>query len=672
MKTGNAFEKSSREILSYEFDDLTLDVKKEELLRKGVPVSITRKAFQILSLLVQNSGQTVEKEDIYQELWADSFVEDANLTQHIYILRKTLGSRPGGDQYIETVAKAGYRFNADVSQVFARPERFSTNGSADQARSSESEIRSHARLTLLRNEKEEFESPDAKPATNSFSKRRQILTALAALGLIAVAGAILIATLRGPSAAPSASGTQRSIAVLPFKTIGEETANEKLGLGMADAVITRIGGLKTIPVRPTSSIFRYTDGPAESSIEAGRQMGVDQVLEGTVQRDSDRVRVSVKLLSVADGSTVWAENFDERFTDIFKMQDSISAKVVRALSLNLTQDQEKSLALRSTNSTEAYEAYQKGIYFGNLRTSDDLQKAVEYFQQAVKADPSYGRAYAMLSDSFNMLAYYRFADPREMRKRASEAAEKAVSLDDNVPETFIALAYLKLNEEGGIKQSKAYLEQAIEIAPFNSTAHVRYGWVLLNFGHLDSAVEQMRLAQEYDPLSAISNGALCDVLAFQGKSDEAVGYCEKSLAAAPELEAAQLALAEKYFVIGRKDEAIALAQRAIAAAEGNGRLSDLGSLGYFYAKSGDSVRAEAIAAELNANAARYPALLNDLTVISYARGDRDEGFAYFQQLYQRRAFAPFRLSYDPIWADVRADERVIKVVGKLPLAMESD
>ena len=684
MNTGKAFEILAREVLFYEFDDFCLDVRKETLRKNKEPLSITHKAFQVLLILVQNFGQTVEKEYIYEQLWGDSFVEDANLTQHIYILRKTLGQNTEGESYIETVARSGYRFTVPVRTVSAtspislsEPSKVQPPGECEKSLP-DIPLPERPRLTLLKNLAVEAgldpqhvsyaPDTDATAAAASMHERigtnRLFLLSALAVGLLIAGGLLVRSYVSKPLVGGPEAVQPKSIAVLPFKTIGDESANEKLGLGMADAVITRLARLKTIPVRPTSSIFHYTDKPPESSLAAGHEMGVDTVLEGTVQRDADRVRVSVRLIDVSDGNTVWADNFDENFTNIFKMQDSISSKVVSALRVKLTPQEESALSQHSTSSTAAYQAYQQGVYFGNTRTKDGLEKAVTYFQQAIDADQNYGRAYAMLADSYNMLAYYHFADPYEMRKRSSEAATKALSLDDNIAETYIALAFLKMNEDGGMDAAKELLEKAIAIAPYNSTAHVRYGWLLLNSrGDLNATAEQMRLAQQYDPASGVSNGALCDVLSFQGKFDEAIKHCEKSVEINPELDAAQMALAEVYFAGGRRDDAMKLAEKVVAKSQGSDRLSMLGSLGYFNAKLGNKDRAREIIAEIKPSAAQMPFLLNDLVVINYALGNTDEGFNYFQQLMDK-SFIPFRFYYDPLWADVRADSRTVGLAKK--------
>ncbi len=662
-----------REVLFYEFDDFRLDLSRHELLKDGVPVSLTHKAFQILLILVQNFGQTVEKENIYQHLWADSFVEDSNLTQHIYILRKTLGPDPLGESYIETVARSGYRFTAEVRCVNSPPIAAMSELAPDIEDETDAPIPpAKPYLTLLRNGDARLPERDEHPhmersvppdeQINRSSNFKRSITAVALGGLVIVALIGIFYFVSRRPAAPFGSSRNRSIAVLPFKPIGDETNNQKLGLGMADAVITRLGKLRDIPVRPTSAVFHYTDQPPENSAVAGREMAVDTVLEGTVQRENDRVRVSVRLMSVADGKTIWAEYFDENSTDIFAVQDSISAKVVQALQITLTPQQETALAEHSTVSTEANQAYQLGVYFAGSRTKDGLLKGVEYFQKAIDTDPNYARSYALLADTYNMLSYYRFKSRMEMKQKAEAAALKALQLDDKVPEAYIALAFLRLNDQARRSEAKPLIERAIELAPFNSTARVRYGWILLSEQNLEATVQQMRLSQEYDPLSPISNGALCQALEYQGKFDEAIKYCEKSVELSPDLYNSQMALAEVYFVAGRHSEAVELGEKVLVKNKGEDRLIALTSLGYFHAKLGNTTKAKQIGAEIRTYAVRRPGLLNDLAVISYAMGDREEGFAYFEQSYNSRVLAILHLYNDPIWADVRSDTRVMETM----------
>lgn len=662
-RNGQVVHSPEREVISYEFDDFRLDVRKEELLRNGDRVALTHKAFQVLLVLAEHSKQTVEKETLYRELWADSFVEDANLTQYIYILRKTLGKDPSGEPYIETVARVGYRFRAEVvarqSRIVSLPDRSTANGPDNYGLLhpvSQIKLKSDSVLET----KTEMSKERPWAASRVYPNRKYILFAgsAACLILMTIAAVFLLWTRNRaiPDPAPG-----KSLAVLPLKPIGEESNNEKLGLGMADAIITRLSKVEQIQVRPTSSILRYTDRPAANSRTAAREMGVDTVLEGTIQRDESRVRVSVQLIDAATGKALWADNFDENFTNIFLVQDSISDKVVRALEINLTRQQEGLIADRPTNNTEAFQAYQMGVYFFGTRTKDSLLKALDHFNKAIELDPNFAKAYAMLADTYNMLGYYRFIDPGETRPKALTAVNKAFELNDSLPEAYIARASLQDMSEEGQAASKQLLERAIELSPYNSTAHIRYGWILFP-DDVDGSLRQMRLAQEYDPLSPVSNGALCNVLVFKNQYQEAIKYGEKAAELAPGSANIQMLLSTAYFLDGRSDDAIEQIKKGIAEASGVEKEQALGTLGHYYAKIGQRKEAETILGQLKRSAGQRPILFNDLALISYALDRRNEGFGYFKKAYDQHVLSSLMLRYDPVWKDVTSDARVTSLL----------
>ena len=665
----------SSEVFCYDFDEFRLEVEKQLLLKNGQPITLTHKAFQTLLILVQNSGQIVEKEDIFAKLWADSFVEEANLTQYVYVLRKALGRQQNGQQYIETAARRGYIFKAQVksslssTRTAAAPLSTAENGmfrlqlresnerdqtgekSADASYSVQPKA---ARSTIKSNVSNS--RGDEQPAPVSFhnqSEKHYFAARLLMLPLLA--GMTLLAIILSAYFQNQQSDNPekiKSLAILPFKPIDGESANDKLGLGMADAVITRLSKLQEIPVRPTSAIFGFADRADVNPWTAGRELNVDAVLEGSVQRDGETVRVSVRLIKVAGGKALWADNFDEKFTNIFALQDAISTKVARAVSLNLSGAQEHLLTQRATTDSAAYQAYSFGIYFGNKRTKDGLQKAVENFQKAIEIDPNYAEAYAELADSYNMLGHYNFADSGEMVEKGRAAAEKALALNNRLAEAHVAIAYVQVHDRRFVDATRS-LELALALAPYNSTAHVRYGWQLLRMGKLPETVEQMRLAQEYDPLWPVGNNTLCTVLLFQHNFAEAVGYCEKAVELSPNAPSNRLSLANAYFFNGRVADAITQAKAEIEA--GSEKDTARGSLAYFYAKSGRTAEAEEIFRQLKT--VDEAEVLSDLMIISYTLGKKDESYAYFKKAYQKNLLPYPIFPFDPVWDEVRQDAR---------------
>jgi len=665
----NILELPVREAISYVFDDFRLDVKRQELEKNGQPVPLTHKAYQVLLILVQNSEQTVEKEYIYDQLWGDSFVEDANLTQHIYILRKTLGRMPSGESYIETVARAGYRFSAQVLPIFPPTVvegQFRSHNSAEPALNLEPVSFTDPHLKLADPPPAHANGkgvPEDAPKIPHPRPRRNRVILACALAAVSLAAVLLAVYFRLPAPATT-TGAPRSLAVLPFKAIGDDGINDMLGLGMADSIITRLSKLQQIPVRPTSSVVRYTDAPASNSMIAGQEMGVETVLEGTVQHEGDRVRVSVQLIDVYTGRSLWAENFDESFTNIFSVQDSISHKVVLALAINLTQQQEQLLSQDATNSVEALQAYQMGVYLHSTRSKQNMFRAIDYFEEAVRHDPNYAKAYAMEADVYNMLRYYRFADAKETRDRATVLANKSLELNREIPEPYIALANLQAPGDQGMAEARRLLEKAIALSPYNSTARLRYAWVIAS-DNLDAASEQMRLAQEYDPLSGLSNGAYCNILIFQSRFKDAIRFCERSVELTQDSPTTRILLADAYFLDGRHADAIAQINLRINETEGTEKLTAEGSLGYYLAKSGRIPEAVLIYSRLRSSLEASPQVVNDLVLIAYAIGRVDEGLQYFERSCKESRLPKLMFDFNPIWQDVRADKRVYEVLKRI-------
>ena len=283
------------------------------------------------------------------------------------------------------------------------------------------------------------------------SRRRWYITA-AALAIIVIAAAVVLPRLSvswlekhgigNPTSATSPANvkdTVHSIAVLPFEPLGQDMNDELLGLGMADAVIGRMSSLKQLVVLPTSAVSKYK-GPANDPLAAGRALGVDAILSGTVQRSGEHVRATVQLVNVRNGHTVWSEKFDQTFTDIFGIQDSISDSVARSLALNLTADEQKQLRKHYTTNAAAYDSYLMGLYFWGQRSKDGLEKAINYFQQAVEKDSNFALAYALMADCYYLQVYYRYNPAPETIGNANAAAERALLLDDSVAEGYVARA----------------------------------------------------------------------------------------------------------------------------------------------------------------------------------------------------------------------------------------
>lgn len=633
----------------YQFNGFQLEVD-ESILKKGQEiVSITPKAFDTLVVLLENRGKMVKKEFLLNEVWADTFVGEETLAQNISTLRKILGLLENGKPVIETIYRRGYKFVAEVNKIVDCEKVSADKENVHNAIFDNQMIVENEANAVEKSSSDVQNSNVLKFPAQNYAR---LLSTALLLIIIVLSSLALVSYFQRQSPVETGATTINSIAVLPFQTIGEQNSEEKSGFGMADAIITRLSKLQKIPVRPTSAVFRYSDEPVLSVVAAGRDLGVDTVLEGTIQHDGEYVRVTVRLVSVAEGKSLWAETIDEKKTNIFALQDSISNKVAQLLVLKLTPAQKKLLEERPTKSAEAFEAYQLGVYLWNTRTQENLQKAKEYFEKAIELDPEFARAYAMLADTLNLIGYYSYANRDELYKEVSINAARALALDNSIAEAFIAMAAVQIHARNP-EAAEKYLEGAVERAPYNSTVRVRYAWILLRLGKTDKAVSEMRLAQEYDPLSPVSNGALCNMLTYQENFAEAVKVCQKAVELSPNTADNRLALANALFFNGNVEEAIKQAE--IDAAQGEEKNSALGNIGYFYARLGRRAEAETIVSRLKPNVEKQNGLLKDLTLINYALGKKDESFKYFKKAYEKRVLSILLFRRDPVWKEIRQD-----------------
>ncbi|PZR77351.1 MAG: hypothetical protein DLM52_04725 [Chthoniobacterales bacterium] len=402
------------------------------------------------------------------------------------------------------------------------------------------------------------------PSSLRAAKRRSLLLPMAA-GVVLLTAILSVFVWEKRSAAKNsgasgaispaqstASEKIESIAILPFQPIGPNNNDELLGLGMADAVIGQVSKIKQINVLPTSAVLKYK-GRTDDALAAARELKADAVLTGTVQRSGDRVRVNVQLISARNGRTLWTEKFDETFTDVFGIQDSISSEITKALALGLSPEQQKQIAKRYTSNTDAYNAYLMGIYFYSKRSKEGLQKAVDYFQEAVTKDPDYALAYALLADCYNLQAYYTYAPSADVMPKCKAAAEHALALDNTLAEAYVAMAGAQMGDD---KDSRAALRHALELNSNLPIAHQRYAWALCAQGQLGEAVSHMKRAQELDPLSATNNSALGSMLIFERHFPEALRYCARAAELDPNSPAIQGNLGEAYFLNGMYDQAL--------------------------------------------------------------------------------------------------------------------
>lgn len=532
----------------YEFGPFVLNAAERTLLRGEIPVPLQPKVFDTLLVLVQNGGHLIEKGEFMRAIWpGEEFVEEQNLNKNISKLRLALGNSAGGADYIETVPKSGYRFAAEVRVVSA-------------ARDIEPLVETRTRRSLMVEEQTAEESmaagtggpvvdgdivtrevatttaasvphapnPDAAPGDRFASRLAPRRGVIIAAALIALTLGALAYVWRWHQSSVAPQAEIKSLAVLPLKSLDAD--ENYLGLGIADAVIRRISQTGGLTVRPTSAVRRYLNAEPDV-LTAARELNVDAVLEGNVQRDGDRLRVSVNLLRVNDGVSLWADNFDMRTADIFTIQDTVAQQVASRLRLQLDAAQQARLKKRSTSNPIAYEYYVRGVHsldqrgFGSDAKSQ-MEATIAYFKKAIEADPDYALAHAQLAYAYIWIACFIEEQP-EWAERAKEEINRADALDQQLAETHVARHYLLGSAYEGW-QTEAAVRALLHAQQLNpNVGHVELGSIYYHLGLEDLGDRAYQRALDIDPASVHVKDMIVAHYRLVRKYDETVAAYQK-------------------------------------------------------------------------------------------------------------------------------------------------
>lgn len=376
----------------------------------------------------------------------------------------------------------------------------------------------------------------------------------------------------------------RSLAVLPLRPLVSDEDNRLLGLGLADAVITSLSNVRQLAVRATSSIMGFVDAAARDPVVIGRELRVDGVLEGTVQRIGSQLRVTLQLVSVERGVACWAETFQGSFRDLFAAQDAIAVEVVTRLRVRLTHREEARLTQRPTHNLEAYRTYVRGRFFWNQRTAADLRRAIERFREAAALDPDYGRAYAGLADALILLPFYGAARPRDSFRQARDAARRAIELDPDLAEAHTSLAYTDFVYSHDWQAAECGFRRALQHGTHYPTAHHWYAFLLTALGRHDEAIQLAHRALELDPLSLVISSDLAMAYYFARSNDDAISHLTSVLEVTPTFGYAHFALALSLGQARRNEEAVATAVEATKLLPDSG--AAMAVLGYVYGLAG--------------------------------------------------------------------------------------
>ena len=626
----------------YKFGDFSVDAAKRLLVsRDGEAIPLTHKAFDALLYLVEHPGTVLDKDELMQAIWPHTVVEENNLNQSISALRRALGESRGENRYITTVPGRGYCFVADVKKAAAL-ELIADNDSLNAASDPSRRIGSH--------------------------KSRLLIILFCAKGIAGLGFSIYYlwpvvktAISTTPEIATPIKPIMRvrSIAVLPFKPLVVDQRDESLEMGMADTLIVRLSNLRELIVRPISSVRKYS-GLEQDAVAAGRELSVEAVLDGQIQRWGDRISVTARLTGVGDGKQLWADQFNERFTDILAVLNLISEKVTSALALKLTGEEQRLLTKRDTENAEAYKLYQRGRFYLNKRAPEDLRKSIAYFQQSIALDPNYAVAYAGLADAYALLVNAG-APARELMPRAREAALKALSLDNDLAEAHASLAQILIYYDYNFVGAEREHQRAIQLNPNYASAHQWYSELLTALSRHEEAFAEMRRALEIDPFSLIINRQYGVSLLFARHYDEAIAQLKNTIEMDANFAPAHSTLSLAYQLKGNYAESV---ERLAKYEELSGNQQSAALARESFARGGWQGFLRAMTGE------RQPSNWKPYKVATFhaVLGEKDKAFAELNKSYQEHETILGLVKVDPRFDSLRADPRFAEVLRRIGLA----
>lgn len=591
----------------FEFGPYRLDRQSRVLLRHGVIVPLTPKVFDTLAALVERPGEVVSKDDLLRAIWPDTFVEESNLTQNVSVLRKALG----GAAYIETIPKRGYRF---VSSVLTAP----AGGPA---------------------------GPGPEPInTPQRRKRRWRLWALAAAVVLVLTPGFVL--LRQYITRP----VIRSLAVLPLKNLSGDPAQDYFADGITELLTEELS--KRLPLRVISqmSARRYR-GTAKPVRTIGTELGAAALIEGSVIRTGDRVRITVKLIDAASDRHLWADTYDRGLDDVLVLQKEIARAVAGAIQSSVTREGERSPAIARAS----FEAYIRARHYLNLRTAESLATAISWFQKSIHEDPANARAYAGMADCYNQSGTVMMGlrSPREGRQLAAAAASRALEVDPNLAEAHAALGYVQLYEWNW-ERARTELDRAIQLNPNYAPAHLWLAHYYSMHGRFPEALQEVRWAHDLDPLSSIIETQRGWILIHARRYEEALSVLRSVLEKNPGYQWAMWQLGMGLAHKGDLEEAVVTLERAAAR---NRTSAFLGFLGYAYGRAGRRGEALGVLEEMLSASRRGYVPPHSLMFVYMGLGDRDKAFQCLEQSFAERSNGIAWMAVAPDFDLLRTDPR---------------
>jgi len=626
------------------FGAYEVSLQSGEVRKAGLRIRVQQQPMKLLEILLERPGEVVTREELRSRVWADESFGDFDQAVNIAIakLRSALGDSADNPRFIETLPKRGYRFIADVSVVDAdaRPKR-SEFAAGDLPATEPGDKLQGAGLAVA-------------PKRRLWPALRVIVALALVLGLPILAVWLFRSRGRAPTGI-------RSLAVLPLDNLSGDASQNYFADGMTDELITDLAQISALRVISRTSVMVYK-GARKPLPQIARELNVDAVVEGTVLRSGEQVRITAQLIEASTDKHLWSQSYEGELRDTLALQNRVARTIADQIRITLTPQEQAALKNVKVVNPEAYESYLKGRYFWNKRTANGLKVALAYFNQAIEEDPKYAQAYSGLADTYALLGDWEYGvlAPKEAYPRAKAAASKALELDDTLSEAHASLASLGMFDWDWQSAGKEF-RRAIELNPGYATAHQWYAWNLNLLGRQSDAIAEMRKAESLDPLSLIISADMADVLFVARLYDESIQQSRKTLEMDPNFAVARFELGQVYLEKHMHNEAVAQLQKAVQLSEGNPTF--IANLARAYFASGKRSEAVKLLSDLKKRSNPSYSNASEIAVIYASLGDTDQAMNWLEKAYAER-FNPgvlLRPGFDPLRSDSRFQNLVHRI-----------
>jgi TolB-like protein/DNA-binding winged helix-turn-helix (wHTH) protein/Flp pilus assembly protein TadD len=631
------------------FGSFEVSLQSGEVRKSGMKIRVQRQPLKLLEILLERPGVVINREELRSRVWPDESFGDFDQALNIAIgkLRGALGDSAENPRFIETLPKRGYRFIADVSVVDAdvssrKPEPVAGHPAALEPKTEPGPMIQGAGLAVV--------------PTHGLSATRRVIVALAlALGLT------ILSLWLFHSRVPAPTGI-RSLAVLPLENLSGDASQNYFADGMTDELITDLAQISALRVISRTSVMAYK-GARKPLPQIARELNVDAVVEGSVLRSGDQVRITAQLIEASTDKHLWSMSYEGELRDTLSLQNRVANAIADQIRINLTPQEQVELKSEKAVNPQAYESYLKGRYFWNKRTPDGLKAALAYFKQAIEEDAQDAPAYSGLADTYALLGDWQYAvmTPKEAFPKAKIAAIKALELNSTLGEAHNSLAFVLDGFDWDFDAAGKEFRRAIELNPGYATAHHWYAWHLSLMGRFDEAIAEMKKAQNLDPLSLIINADLAELLVLGHHYDEAIMQSRKTIEMDPNFALAHNQLAQAYLQNHMYEEAVAELEKAVPLS-GNSP-TFVANLARAYVASGKRSEAEKLLNDLKKRSNPGYSNASEIAIIYVSFGDTDQAMNWLEKGYEER-FNPgvlMRPGFDPLRSDSRFQSLVHRI-----------